>query len=189
MTFINNHSENRNPPPARIEGFKSQEFISWLAQGGALIGLPTNRYEVLRYRSYPSGATKLMTSIVYRKENGELTWTGASFKHYEKFVNDEPMTGQARGLALKKPKIVPVISKKERTRARIIERDGSDCWFCGKALGVDITIEHLVPKSKGGENSEANYALAHSACNSAAANMPLIAKIELRHRMRKVVAE
>jgi len=65
-----------------------------------------------------------------------------------------------------------------------LSRDGDECWYCGLEMGVDATIEHLVPKSKGGLNGLANYVLAHKVCNAAAADKPLVAKIEMRSRMR-----
>lgn len=177
------------PMPSRIHQIDVQAFAGWLAMGGSEIGVPSNPYEVLRYKSYPDGATKMMTSIVYRKETGQITWTGASFKHYRRFLDGLPMIGQSAGKAKKalkaKPaKIVKGMTKTEVTREKLLERDGDQCWFCGRGMGADKTIEHLVPKSAGGKNSLANYALAHRACNAHAADMPLVEKIELRQRLR-----
>lgn len=182
------------PMPSRDHQLDIQAFAGWLAMGGAEIGVPTNAYEVLRYRAYPDGATKMMTSIVYRKETGQITWTGASFKHYRRFLDGVPMIGQSAGkaktaLKAKPEKIIQGVSKKEITRQKLLERDGDQCWFCGKPVGADKTIEHLVPKSTGGKNAIANYALAHRACNAQAADMPLIEKIELRQRLRAAVLE
>lgn len=72
----------------------------------------------------------------------------------------------------------------ERHRAALLQRDGSDCWFCGRDLGDDITIEHLVPRSKGGVNHLDNYALAHAKCNQDAADKTLVEKIDMRARLR-----
>ncbi len=177
------------PMPSRDFQIDVQAFAGWLAMSGAEIGTPTNPYEVLRYRSYPDGATKMMTSSIYRKDSGQVTWTGASFKHYRRFLDGAPLIGQSAGKAKKalkaKPaKIVQTPSKSEVTREKLLERDGDQCWFCGRAMGADKTIEHLVPKSAGGRNVLANYALAHRACNAHAADMPLVEKIELRQRLR-----
>jgi 5-methylcytosine-specific restriction endonuclease McrA len=77
-----------------------------------------------------------------------------------------------------------VPSKAEKQRAKLLARDGDECWFCGDPLGDDQTIEHLVPKSAGGRNALANYALAHAKCNHDAADLPLIQKVEMRTRLR-----
>lgn len=60
-------------------------------------------------------------------------------------------------------------------------RDGDGCCWCGMLLRYppgherrrkggahgpdDVTIEHLVPVSKGGTDDESNLLLAHAACN------------------------
>ena len=74
--------------------------------------------------------------------------------------------------------------KSAKVRAKLLKRDGDECWFCGEPMGTDCTIEHLVPKANGGRNTMANYALAHRKCNQAAANKPLVEKLEMRLQMR-----
>lgn len=170
--------------PVRRAQFKTADFAAWLARNGAEVGKPTNPYEVIRYLAYHDGSAKALTHIVYAKESGLLTFTGASREHYIQFQ----LGGQIY------PPAVPAKpaprhdrdepTKASKTRAKLLARDGDDCWFCGKPMGEDCTIEHLVPKSTGGRNALANYALAHRRCNNDAANLPLTAKIELRARLR-----
>jgi hypothetical protein len=55
---------------------------------------------------------------------------------------------------------------------RIAERDGWWCWLCGDAIDQNAigpwqpTIDHLVPRSRGGSNDLANLRLAHRRCNN-----------------------
>ena len=65
----------------------------------------------------------------------------------------------------------------------IMERDGSDCWFCGKLLNGDVTLEHLQPLALGGKWDEGNLALAHTGCNKAAGHLPRFKKEVLREDM------
>lgn len=58
-------------------------------------------------------------------------------------------------------------------------RFGSNCFFCTKDLGADVTIEHLVPRSKGGKNHPANLRLAHAHCNNLVGNMDVEDKAKL----------
>ncbi|HEY9373821.1 HNH endonuclease signature motif containing protein [Streptomyces sp.] len=61
------------------------------------------------------------------------------------------------------------------TLAEIAERDGGRCKLCGGrvAMGRQVphpkapTIDHVVPVSKGGDDTRANVQLAHFVCNSA----------------------
>jgi 5-methylcytosine-specific restriction endonuclease McrA len=48
---------------------------------------------------------------------------------------------------------------------RLLVRDGGYCWLCDGWLGDDITLDHVVPRSKGGTNQDANLRLAHKRCN------------------------
>jgi hypothetical protein len=58
-------------------------------------------------------------------------------------------------------------------RVRIFERDGWRCWYCGGELprgGAAFdkagTLDHLLPLTRGGDNSEANLVAACRPCNS-----------------------
>lgn len=56
---------------------------------------------------------------------------------------------------------------------RIAERDGWWCWLCGGEIDPAApkdspgrgTIDHLVPRSRGGGNEPGNLRLAHKRCN------------------------
>jgi hypothetical protein len=81
----------------------------------------------------------------------------------------------------------PMGDKKKRRDLAVIaimERDGSDCWFCGKPLNGDVSLEHLRPLALGGTWDETNLALAHRVCNKAAGHLPLHKKELLRDQMR-----
>ncbi len=221
MDAIQTKSVPRKPLPMRVAQFDVAEFAAWLARNGAEIGIPSNPYEVIRYRSYVEGATKPMTHIVYRKESGTLTWNGLSQQHYVQFLSAAQMwpgSGYPPNEHGETPLLITYPSggppggwirpdggnfrkdmdkgaaptSQERRRARLLERDGDRCWFCDRPMGNDITIEHLVPKSAGGRDMLANYALAHAKCNHDAGNLPLVKKIELRtrlHAQHRMLAE
>jgi len=164
-----------------------QSFLAFVAANGGEVGVPTNRYEVVRYRAHWRGTNKASVHIVYAKENGLLTFTGGSMGHYRAFMAGTPME-ELTALKAAQPAAPPTSppeGKSAKMRKKLRTRDGDDCWFCGEGLGDDCTIEHLIPKAKGGTNSLANYALAHQKCNAAAADLPLVEKIAMRDAMRK----
>lgn len=51
------------------------------------------------------------------------------------------------------------------TRKNILRRDGHKCVYCGKS-DVVLTIDHILPKSRGGEDSWENLISACPRCNS-----------------------
>jgi hypothetical protein len=58
--------------------------------------------------------------------------------------------------------------------ARIVERDGWTCWLCGGAIDPAApatgpwraTVDHLVPRSRGGTSELTNLRVAHRRCNN-----------------------
>ena len=48
-------------------------------------------------------------------------------------------------------------------RNRIMRRDGHSCVYCGSKK--NLTIDHIIPKSKGGENTWMNLVTCCSPCN------------------------
>lgn len=177
--------------PIRRNQFEVKAFLAYLAENGCEAGKPSNPYEVVRYRAYRPGCQRPVTHIVYAKQTGLLNWMDGTQGHYHSFMAGAPLVGQSSAFASQfdgpAPRRMPpakTASKSKIARDKLLERDGPDCWFCGDHMGDDCTIEHLVPKSKGGTTSLTNLALAHAKCNSDAADLPLVAKIAMRERLR-----
>lgn len=57
-------------------------------------------------------------------------------------------------------------------RLAIYLRDGMACCWCGESVedGVKLTLDHLIPYSKGGTNGETNLVTCCSTCNSSRGN-------------------
>jgi hypothetical protein len=76
--------------------------------------------------------------------------------------------------------------KRRRQIARLRDRDGTDCFYCGDGMPEDdTTIEHILAKSDGGTDHPSNLVLTHADCNARASNMPVIRKVQLRERLRQ----
>jgi 5-methylcytosine-specific restriction endonuclease McrA len=79
----------------------------------------------------------------------------------------EKANGQRRG------KATPGMVIEQFTMREIAVRDGWRCHLCGKkvpdrsyrARDKDPTIDHIIPRSEGGDHTRANVALAHNRCN------------------------
>lgn len=57
------------------------------------------------------------------------------------------------------------------SRLKIYQRDGYKCVYCG--THKKLTIDHVIPKSKGGKNTWENMATCCSDCNSKKGNKTL----------------
>ena len=81
-------------------------------------------------------------------------------------------------------------------RTRIYMRDKFRCQYCGvKKTGGDLTLDHILPRSRGGDNSPVNIVTACVPCNNrksdrtpAEARMPLLtSQTALRVKLERVV--
>ena len=81
-------------------------------------------------------------------------------------------------------------------RLRIYMRDKFRCQYCGeKKSASELTLDHILPRSRGGDNSPVNIVTACVACNNrksdrtpAEARMPLLtSQTALRVKLERVV--
>jgi 5-methylcytosine-specific restriction endonuclease McrA len=81
-------------------------------------------------------------------------------------------------------------------RTRIYMRDKFRCQYCGvKKTPGDLTLDHILPRSRGGDNSPMNIVTACVACNNRKGNrtpsearMPLLtSQTALRVKLERVV--
>jgi 5-methylcytosine-specific restriction endonuclease McrA len=79
--------------------------------------------------------------------------------------------------------------KRRRIVAVLLEVHGSHCWLCNKPICDDKpTLDHIVPRSKGGRNAIANLRLAHEECNRKRGDGP-VPELLLTDDMRLLVKE
>ena len=123
----------------------------------------------------------------YRNYDFE-TWADLGSLQQE-FEADEHDWVRTTRVVIAVPKIIRVLGydrlPKEGVklnRRNIYARDGSRCQYCGKAFpSRELTLDHVVPRVQGGENSWTNLVCACVRCNArkggrtpAQANMKLI---------------
>lgn len=153
-----------------LEPKRLSQFADWLRNNGAEILAPTNEFELIRFRAANG------THIAYRNKTGTtIAASGEGFMEAWR-CHCGGQTWRAMPAQSK-----PVIGKRRRTLvAALITRDGDECFYCGSALGEDITIEHLVGRTQGGPNHICNLALAHEACNKDGGSLSVVEKVRMR---------
>lgn len=58
--------------------------------------------------------------------------------------------------------------QRKRLRLIVLARDRGICWLCGQPGAT--TVDHVVPRSRGGSDELTNLAAAHAGCNYARGN-------------------
>lgn len=68
----------------------------------------------------------------------------------------------------KKDRHIPWLTLRRMCR----ERDGVNCFYCGIETGNDWHCDHVIPRSKGGENTLDNVVVSCPACNHSKRDRP-----------------
>ena len=83
-------------------------------------------------------------------------------------------------LEIFKPSIIRVfkyvkqnIQKVPLTRENVYRRDNYECVYCGNSHIKSLTLDHVIPQSKGGANSWDNLVTACRTCNGEKADLTL----------------
>ncbi len=136
----------------------------WLSAAGAEVLEPTNPYEVLRFRA--GGAT----SVVYKNDRGNLTFTGESAKAVGAFFSAGSWRAAA---ATPREKVSPTVKT-------IRMRDGDGCFLCAFPVSSkEESVDHLVPLTAKGPNHISNLVLMHRDCNQFCGAMSAPEKIAM----------
>lgn len=93
-------------------------------------------------------------------DNVNITWTSGKIKHPSiiRLINDYRK----------------IFSATKFNRSALIKRDKKTCQYCGEKLFLNqITIDHIVPLSKGGTDSFNNCVIACKPCNYHKADLDL----------------
>lgn len=148
-----------------------KRFCKWLSSAGAEVLTPSHPWELVRF----SGNG--ITSMIYRRKNGDCTFAGEAYKALELYKTGRHMRFCA---ATKLNASGDFIHKTIRAR------DGDGCFFCGDSFTDDrpATIEHLVSRTHSGPNHISNKFLAHEDCNTRAGSISAPEKIALRDALR-----
>ena len=72
----------------------------------------------------------------------------------------------------------PIFAAVSPRTAAIVERDGPHCVWCGRRPWPrDLTLEHLLPRSRGGHGTPENLTPACRRCNRARKSRPVAAYV------------
>ena len=72
------------------------------------------------------------------------------------------------------------------TRKNVLIRDNSTCQYCGIRVGKSATIDHVIPRSRGGKTDYQNCVTCCKTCNNEKGNKtPAEAKMRLLDKPKK----
>lgn len=142
------------------------KFSLWLQQNGAEILPVSNQYEQIRFKGSEIG-------VKYKSGKYSNDYAKNAFYCYS---NGKKWDGRPINVGRKNTYL--------KEKKEIIKRDGTACFYCGRLLEDDITLEHLIPLTAGGLNNLSNMVLAHENCNSKMNHKPLVEKVNYALKTR-----
>ena len=98
-------------------------------------------------------------AVLLLKEKAEMVEHGISELRSERRVLARPVVIRLRNYV----KLPRDSSKRKITRRAVFARDGWACQYCGTRS--KLTVDHVIPRSKGGRTSWENIVAACSPCN------------------------
>lgn len=146
---------------------KLNEYI--MSVGGEILS-PTNQYEIARF------VIKGETGVIYQGKKGISFSNRLAEQVYHNFESN---------------KNIYLGEKKKRTsyskmKEVLLSRYGRKCFYTGEEMtDEEITVEHLIPLSKGGKNTIDNMVLCRKDINTKLGNISLYDKIRCRDALRR----
>ena len=146
-------------------------FKGFLKSNGCIILKTTRKEELVRFNGYELASINTNRRLSKYAKSALLAF----------YSNSE--WDQSSHIRIGKiPKMSS--SRKKNVRKELLERDGCNCFYCGKELKEDITIEHLISRVNGGKNKTGNLVLSHKKCNQFAGNKSVASKVKVAFKYR-----
>ena len=115
--------------------------------------------------------------VLIYQGRAEMLENGSGFVHSANYTFPLPSVVRLAYM-IKRPR-----PERRLTRLEVFNRDRYTCQYCGKQPGLnELTLDHVKPRSQGGESKWNNCVLACVSCNHRKADRtPEQAKMRLRH--------
>jgi len=102
-------------------------------------------------------------------------------KHYRKFLRNNLPDYREKWSKAQRARLAGCPVVKLFSVFDIIWRDGRRCYLCGKLLKISrVTLDHVIPLSRGGHHTPENVRIACEPCNGAKDNMTLAEYLETK---------
>lgn len=106
--------------------------------------------------------------VIAYKGNAEII-----HEHPENFKLVNPNLDIKKPSVIRVKKYIKLSDKVPLNRENIYKRDNYTCVYCGEEDKKLFTIDHVIPKAKGGQNTWDNLVTACKKCNSDKADLTL----------------
>ena len=131
------------------------------SNGHAAHGLRSSRVLVLNASYEPINVcTVRRAAVLVLKERAELLEHGEGALHSERLVMERPCVIRL----MRYVRIPRDVDRRKITRKAVLARDAYTCQYCGRQAS-GLTVDHVVPRSRGGDSVWENIVASCGPCN------------------------
>lgn len=113
----------------------------------------------------------------------KLVWKGKA-----EVVKEDPTDVVMTSRSIARPKVIRLLTylylpyrRLNLSKQNVYRRDGFKCVYCGS--GANLTLDHVLPRSRGGDNSWENLVTCCRKCNAKKDDRtPEEARMKMRHK-------
>jgi 5-methylcytosine-specific restriction endonuclease McrA len=149
------------------------DYFHWIIKGGALVGAVL----VLNATYEPLNVVSIKRAVILLlKEKAELVESAEAYLHSESFSLPVPLVIRlVYFVKIPRRIALPV------TRRGVLSRDNYTCQYCGAMPPrKNLTVDHVIPRSRGGKTTWENVVTACDKCNGRKGNRtPVEANLKL----------
>ncbi|MGH2965259.1 MAG: HNH endonuclease [Solirubrobacterales bacterium] len=119
-------------------------------------------------------------TVLVLKERAEILERGEGALHSERLVFQRPCVIRL----IRYVRVPRNVHRRKITRKAVLARDAWTCQYCGNQ-GGGLTVDHVIPRSRGGESVWENIVASCAPCNRKKADLtPREARMHPRNRPR-----
>ena len=145
--------------------------------GGRTHARPGGRVLVLNASYEPINVcTMRRATVLVLKERAEILEHGEGALHSERLVIEQPCVIRL----VRYVRVPRDVHRRKITRKAVLARDAYTCQYCGRE-SHGLTVDHVIPRSRGGTSAWDNIVAACAPCNRRKGNrLPAEASMPLR---------
>lgn len=135
--------------------------------GATRIGGPAGRVLVLNASYEPINVcTMRRATVLVLKARAEIIEKGEGALHSERLELARPCVIRL----IRYVRIPRDVHRRKITRKAVLARDAYTCQYCGRETG-GLTVDHVIPRSRGGPSDWENIVASCAPCNRKKANL------------------
>jgi 5-methylcytosine-specific restriction endonuclease McrA len=152
-------SANGHRPSATSHGHRLNGRRSHVAIGGRVLVLNAS-YEPINV------CNVRRATVLVLKERAEVIERGEGALHSERLTFDRPCVIRL----IRYIRIPRDVHRRKITRKAVLARDAWTCQYCGRQ-GTGLTVDHVIPRSRGGQSVWENIVASCAPCNRKKGNL------------------